>query len=428
MTKAWLLNTISAHWDHCVAGPSGSDHPEEHHGEPWHGIPDTNGALDASELNEGDLLIIRENGEGVRAIWTFAEARRVDDQSILPANWRDHDGDVRDYRWIIYCRGEPVREFDRTLEENWNDSPDLHYTALTGAAKKGRSVIEPYIDFLLERDIPEDAKERLREASSNTYESDSGANSGGQWSRDEYLVTLDLYLNESEYIADDSDPMIREVASLIGRTPGSVVLRLANYRHLDPSSTEGMRNVGKACREIWEEYYDNEEELARAAEGARENLRNPSRESENGESETDDGGVETGETTSKQKVRTGQSDFRKAVRDRYDDECILCGISDVGLLQASHILDWSESEDHRGDPANGLLLCYNHHRAFDLNMFTITGDYELVVRPGFEPSSDFLEHTLTDHHGESLELPTEPSSAKFLEEHNTRLPWWPPEE
>ncbi len=428
MTKAWLLNTISSHWNHCITGPSGDDHPEEHHGEPWHGIPDTRNALNPTELKEGDLLIIRENGEGVRAIWTFAEARRVYDQSILPSNWRDHDGEFRDYRWIIYCRGEPVREFDHVLDENWNASPDIHPTALTGAAKKGRSVIEPYIDFLLDSDIPEEAKERLREASSNTHESGTTNGSGGQWSRDEFLVTLDLYLNESDYVADDSDPRIQEVASLIGRTPGSVVLRLANYRHLDPESTEGMSNVGKACREIWEEYYENDEELARDAQTARGNFRNSSKGSGSGESGSSGGKVKTGETTSERKGRTGQSDFRRVVRERYNDQCILCEISDTGLLQASHILEWSEHEEYRGDPANGLLLCYNHHRAFDLNMFTITGDYELVVRPGFEPSSDFLRRTLADRDGEQIELPTDPSSSEFFEEHNERLPWWPPTE
>ena len=59
----------------------------------------------------------------------------------------------------------------------------------------------------------------------------------GEWSRDEFLVTLDLYLNE-DVTEDKSDPAVQDTAQLIGRTPDAVVYRLGNYRHLDPAGSK----------------------------------------------------------------------------------------------------------------------------------------------------------------------------------------------
>lgn len=257
---------------------------------------------------------------------------------------------------------------------------------------------------------------------------------GKQWSRDEYLVTLDLYLNHDDFLEDSSDETVQEVASLIGRTPGSVAMRLANYRALDRSGTKGLTNYNKACYQIWKEFYRNEDQLAWEAERARDRLEVAQNESGHAEEDMNSGSggsqgeIETGETASTTTARAGQSDFRAVVRDRYSDECVLCDISEVGLLQASHILDWSDNESYRGDPANGLLLCYNHHRAFDLNLFTLNIDGEVVVSPDFHPEDEFLKRTLLDRSGETICLPEEPSSAEFLEKHNEQIPWWPSEE
>lgn len=94
----------------------------------------------------------------------------------------------------------------------------------------------------------------------------------GNWSRDEFLVTLNLYLNEEDVMEDESDPQVRETAGLIGRSPGAVALRLANYRSLDPDGTKGMENTGEPCQEIWYEFYGSEDELAEEAAKARERL------------------------------------------------------------------------------------------------------------------------------------------------------------
>jgi hypothetical protein len=427
MTKAWLLNTIPSHWDHCFEGPQTDDHPERHHDQPWHGIPAGGSSPDPSELNPGDLLIIRVNGEGVRALWTFREARRVDDQSILPPAWRDHEGDERDYEWIIYCGEDPARRFEETYSEEWQQSPNLHYAALTGTAKKGDSVVQPYVEFLLEKDIPSAAREALLEVSQER--STQSTLSGGQWSREEYILALDLYLNHPEITHDASDSAVQEVADLTGRSANSIALRLANFRHLDPNGTDGMSNVGADCRDIWEEFYGQEDELAYRAEEIRDGLdagQTTTSTSGSGQSTTTASGtetVETGETTSTQTVRRGQAKFRAAVRDRYDDQCVLCDIEKPTLLEAAHILEWENFEGERGDPANGLLLCRNHHQAFEQDLFTLSDEYAIVPRPDLTFESQWLRSTITDRAGDELEFPNDPPSSEYLGQYNERFSW-----
>jgi len=232
-----------------------------------------------------------------------------------------------------------------------------------------------------------------------------------RWSRDEFLVTLDLYLNGDDYVEDTTDPQIKELASIIDRTPGSVALRLANYRHLDPTSTQGMENTGEQCREIFEEFYGNEEELAVAAAEARHRLRNDTPE------------VVTGESHTGQPIRVGQTDFRQAVRDRYGDTCIVCDITEPGLLQAGHILPWSEYESVRGDPANGLLLCYNHHRTFDLTLFTLSEEFEIVTHPKFTPTDPCLKQSLVKQ--SQIMFSGGPPERSYLRKWNEdHVYWW----
>lgn len=263
----------------------------------------------------------------------------------------------------------------------------------------------------------------------------------GEWTRDEFLVTLDLYLNDN-ITESKSDPVVQDIAKLIGRTPDAVVYRLGNYRHLDPAGTKGLENTGQPCVEIWQEFYGNEFELRRAAEGARQRLTNEESESaiqtdseaemEGGIKETgglgggsgQDISISTGEGTSERPTRHGQQDFRIAVRKRYNDTCLLCDVSDPGLLQAGHILSWSDHEGPRGDPSNGLLLCYTHHRAFDLGLFTITSEYKLQAQPGYDPESEFIRETVIALNGTELSFPHDPPSIEYLRDHNEYEVHW----
>ena len=62
------------------------------------------------------------------------------------------------------------------------------------------------------------------------------------------------------------NPKIIKLAKLIGRTPGSVAFKLVNFASLDPSLSargiKGARNSSKLDRVIWDEFYNNWEQLA----------------------------------------------------------------------------------------------------------------------------------------------------------------------
>jgi putative restriction endonuclease len=67
--------------------------------------------------------------------------------------------------------------------------------------------------------------------------------------------------------------------------------------------------------------------------------------------------------------RSGQQRFKFKVFKRYTAKCAVCGLSMQELLDAAHVCP----KTARGidDPRNGLVLCANHHRAFDAGLFAI---------------------------------------------------------
>jgi hypothetical protein len=77
--------------------------------------------------------------------------------------------------------------------------------------------------------------------------------------------------------------------------------------------------------------------------------------------------------------RPGQKQFRFDVKRRYGLRCAVCDQSVEALLEAIHVRDRSESGSN--DPRNGLLLCRNHHKAFDEGLFGIhPGSGAICVR------------------------------------------------
>ena len=167
MVRLWVLNTIPAHWERCRDGPTdAAHHPERHLGHPWHGIPSGGRAPDPRTLTPGeDLFLVRQTGGiGVSGIWTFEEARDVHSQETVPAVWRDHDGERREYDWLLYCRGTPERELLPPFREDFTGEFPFHHSKLTGTGiemdDEGR---EAYVDALASHGISETTLRRLRD-------------------------------------------------------------------------------------------------------------------------------------------------------------------------------------------------------------------------------------------------------------------------
>jgi len=78
-------------------------------------------------------------------------------------------------------------------------------------------------------------------------------------------------------------------------------------------------------------------------------------------------------------IRLHQRSFRERVIAAYQNQCALCKLKHIELLDAAHIVP---DKEEKGDPiiTNGIALCKIHHAAFDQNIIGINSDYHIKVR------------------------------------------------
>ena len=200
---------------------------------------------------------------------------------------------------------------------------------------------------------------------------------GTLWHRDETLLTFELYCRIPFQKTKAGNPLVKELATLIGRTPASVARKLGNFGAFDPAlqrvNIKGLTHTSKLDREIWDEFHADWNGLVWEANLLREKFgQTPSLHEI---FKAPDGATETLRLT---KQRVQQSFFREAVLSSYESTCCITGLSVEGCLIASHIVPWSKDERFRTDPTNGLCLSATFDRLFDAGLMTVTTD--LVVR------------------------------------------------
>lgn len=79
------------------------------------------------------------------------------------------------------------------------------------------------------------------------------------------------------------------------------------------------------------------------------------------------------------KARPNQPRFNFEVFARYGARYAVCDVQVPGMLQVAHIC--GKGEDGSDDPRNGLVLCANHHRAFDEYLFSVDPSSLRIVVP-----------------------------------------------
>lgn len=67
--------------------------------------------------------------------------------------------------------------------------------------------------------------------------------------------------------------------------------------------------------------------------------------------------------------RKNQQRFNFEVFKRYGSKCAVCDLDILPMLQAAHLVP--KEKKGSDDPRNGLVLCANHHLAFDAGIFAI---------------------------------------------------------
>ena len=90
------------------------------------------------------------------------------------------------------------------------------------------------------------------------------------WSRDELILTANLYCKTPFGRLHSRNPTVVSLARLLGRTSSAVAWKLVNFASLDPSlkkrGIKGATNVSNLDREVWNEFYSDWNRLAYESE------------------------------------------------------------------------------------------------------------------------------------------------------------------
>src|SRR5712664_2740903 len=91
-----------------------------------------------------------------------------------------------------------------------------------------------------------------------------------EWTRSHALIALNLYGKLPFGRYDRKNRVIIDVASRMGRTPGSLAMKLGNFASLDPvhqaRGVKGLSRASKQDREMWIEFRSNLDALAPQSE------------------------------------------------------------------------------------------------------------------------------------------------------------------
>lgn len=218
------------------------------------------------------------------------------------------------------------------------------------------------------------------------------------WSRDELIVALNLYLKLEFGKLHSGTPEIIRLAEILGRTPGSIAMRLNNFASVDPYHQQrgiaGLPGGRKQVEPIWNEFIKNKEELLF--------------ESERILAEKEDDSIDhkfldllkgteklKGEYKVREvKTRINQNVFRQIVLANYSTKCAITGIDIPDLLLASHIVPWSKNEFERLNPENGICLSALYDKAYDKGYIGITEKFQILLSTDLKKKNKLEYHEI----------------------------------
>lgn len=244
------------------------------------------------------------------------------------------------------------------------------------------------------------------------------------WTREELILAINLYCKLPFGRMHKGNPEIISLANLIGRTPDAVSWKLVNFASLDPSlqarGIKGAENTSGLDKEIWNEFYQNWEELAFEGEKLRARFEKTTLEKKF-HIEENPLWKEGKEKDRLVKIRVNQSFFRTTILSSYNFKCCITGIDVPDLLVAGHIVPWGKDKKNRLNPRNGILINSLHDKAFEFGLITITPDYKIKVSSTLKQNSkdQELKKYFFEYEGKEILLPSRFLPDKeFLEYHN----------
>lgn len=202
-----------------------------------------------------------------------------------------------------------------------------------------------------------------------------------KWTREETIVAFNVYCKIPFKSSSKTHPMIIKYAKLLGRSASALNMKVGNIGRLDPDLKElgitGLIHGAKMEEDIWNEFYGNPELLAFESEKIIAQILNQS--IENSTAIQIDDLPQGIERTAIIRQRVNQSFFRSAVMSAYNFKCCISGVNTPKLVEACHIVDWSEDPNNRTNPKNGLCMNSFFHKAYDKNLLAISPDLLIIV-------------------------------------------------
>lgn len=231
------------------------------------------------------------------------------------------------------------------------------------------------------------------------------------WSREELILAFNLYLKTPFGKMHSTNKEVIHLAHLIGRTPNSVALRLVNFASVDPvlkaRGIKGMDGGKKVVQPIWDEFFNNQEELIFLSEEILAKKENSSIEGKFKELFWSIKELKGEVKLREIKTRVNQNVFRQIVMANYSGKCAISGIDLPELLFASHIVPWAKNEQERLNPENGICLSALYDKAFDKGLIGVNEQYQILLSEKIKKrkNKDFYGQYFASLENKSLILP-----------------------
>jgi putative restriction endonuclease len=242
------------------------------------------------------------------------------------------------------------------------------------------------------------------------------------WTREELILAINLYCKLPFGKIHRNNPDIKNLASLIGRNPGAVSFKLVNFASFDPSlkarGIKGAANSSKLDKQVWDDFYNNWDELSFESEILRLKLFKVSL--------LDEFDLNEGDLPKEGKIReqvikarVNQNFFRRIILASYNNRCCITGLQQPDLLISSHIRPWNLDVQNRLNPHNGLAINALHDKAFENGLLTITPDYKIRISSILLKQKGVAESIFKSYHNKDIILPSRfLPDKKFLEYHS----------
>jgi putative restriction endonuclease len=244
------------------------------------------------------------------------------------------------------------------------------------------------------------------------------------WNREQLLLAYNLYFKIPYGSITGSNIHVKNLASLIGRTPGAVGLKLCNFARFDPyhqaRGIKGLANGSKLDEIIYNEFLEDWDNLLFESEQLLVQYENSTIEQKY-DFILFDLSEKKGEVKFREvKTRVNQNLFRQIILSIYQKKCAISGIDVPEMLVAGHILPWATNEKERLNPENGICLSSIYDKAFEKGFIGIDADYKLLVSKDLKKNSskNYYEPFFGRFEGKTINLPDRFLPNKhFLETH-----------